>query len=74
MQGALEWLGILYTGSGVLASPHHDKLKTKPCGRRRSHGPAVAVLTGAKTSATMEEVGLPERSARLAGLERGSRK
>ena len=30
MQGALEWLGIPYTGSGVLASAlTMDKLKTK---------------------------------------------
>ncbi len=30
MQGALEWLGVPYTGSGVLASAlTMDKLKTK---------------------------------------------
>src|SRR6202040_3661778 len=47
MQGALEWLGIPYTGSGVLASaPTMDKPKTKPGAMGGGHGgPEYAVLT-----------------------------
>jgi len=38
MQGALEWLGIPYTGSGVLASAlTMDKLKTSLAGLQRRH-------------------------------------
>jgi D-alanine-D-alanine ligase len=62
MQGALEWLGIPYTGSGVLASAlTMDKLKTKRvvvgAGLR---APPYAVLTApADLPRALEEVGLP---------------
>jgi D-alanine-D-alanine ligase len=62
MQGALEWLGIPYTGSGVLASAlTMDKLKTK----RVVVGaglvaPAYSVLTSAEDlPRALQEVGLP---------------
>ena len=62
IQGALEWLGIPYTGSGVLASAlTMDKLKTK----RVAVGagivaPEYAVLAGtADLPAALSKVGLP---------------
>src|ERR1700722_16527002 len=62
MQGALEWLGIPYTGSGVLASAlTMDKLKTK----RVVVGaglvaPPYAVLTGLQDlPEALERIGLP---------------
>jgi D-alanine-D-alanine ligase len=62
MQGALEWLGIPYTGSGVLASAlTMDKLKTK----RVVVGagivaPRYTVLSGpSDLERALDEVGLP---------------
>jgi D-alanine-D-alanine ligase len=62
MQGALEWLGVPYTGSGVLASAlTMDKLKTK----RVVVGagllaPDYAVLTGiADLPRALSRIGLP---------------
>lgn len=62
MQGALEWLGMPYTGSGVLASAlTMDKLKTK----RVVVGagivaPEYAVLTSSKDLAgALTQIGLP---------------
>ncbi len=62
MQGALEWLGVPYTGSGVLASAlTMDKLKTK----RVVVGagllaPEYAVLTGAHDlPGALQRIGLP---------------
>jgi D-alanine-D-alanine ligase len=62
MQGALEWLGIPYTGSGVLASAlTMDKLKTK----RVAVGagilaPEYAVLASeADLAPALQSVGLP---------------
>src|SRR5258707_2610772 len=47
MQGILEWLGIPYTGSGVLASaPAMDKLRTQRTWQARKHAkPAWRDLT-----------------------------
>ena len=62
MQGALEWLGIPYTGSGVLASAlTMDKLKTKRVvvGAGLT-APPYAVLGGPEDlPRALEEVGLP---------------
>jgi D-alanine-D-alanine ligase len=62
MQGALEWLGIPYTGSGVLASAlTMDKLKTKRVvvGAGLT-APPYAVLNGPEDLArALEDVGLP---------------
>jgi D-alanine-D-alanine ligase len=62
MQGALEWLGIPYTGSGVLASAlTMDKLKTKRVvvGAGLT-APPYAVLAGPEDlPSALEEVGLP---------------
>jgi D-alanine-D-alanine ligase len=62
MQGALEWLGIPYTGSGVLASAlTMDKLKTKRVvvGAGLT-APPYTVLTGSgDLPRALEEVGLP---------------
>jgi D-alanine-D-alanine ligase len=50
MQGALEWLGVPYTGSGVLASAlTMDKLKTK----------RVVVSSPADLPRALGEIGLP---------------
>ena len=68
MQGALEWLGVPYTGSGVLASAlTMDKLKTKRVvvGAGQA-APAYAVLTGpADLPAALASIGLPLMSSRL---------
>ena len=62
MQGALEWLGIPYTGSGVLASAlTMDKLKTKRVvvGAGLT-APPYAVLGGPDDlPKALEQVGLP---------------
>jgi D-alanine-D-alanine ligase len=62
IQGALEWLGIPYTGSGVLASAlTMDKLKTKRVvvGAGQA-APEYAVLTGpADLPAALASLGLP---------------
>jgi D-alanine-D-alanine ligase len=62
IQGALEWLGVPYTGSGVLASAlTMDKLKTKRVvvGARLA-APAYTVLTSmADLPRALKEVGLP---------------
>jgi D-alanine-D-alanine ligase len=62
MQGALEWLGIPYTGSGVLASAlTMDKLKTKRVvvGAGLT-APPYTVLSGpGELPRALEEVGLP---------------
>lgn len=62
MQGALEWLGVPYTGSGVLASAlTMDKLKTKRVvvGAGQT-APEYAVLSGpADLPAALERIGLP---------------
>ena len=74
MQGALEWLGIPYTGSGVLASAlTMDKLKTKrvvvgaglaaPRVRR-------AVESGRSAARARRHRAADDGQARLAGLER----
>ncbi|MHB8474943.1 MAG: D-alanine--D-alanine ligase [Steroidobacteraceae bacterium] len=62
MQGALEWLGVPYTGSGVLASAlTMDKLKTKRVVVGAGYAaPHYAVLTSpADLPAALERVGLP---------------
>jgi D-alanine-D-alanine ligase len=62
MQGALEWLGVPYTGSGVLASAlTMDKLKTKRVVAGAGFtAPDYAVLTGAADLArALERIGLP---------------
>ncbi len=62
IQGALEWLGVPYTGSGVLASAlTMDKLKTKRVvvGAGLT-APAYTVLTSsADLGRALSEVGLP---------------
>ena len=62
MQGALEWLGIPYTGSGVLASAlTMDKLKTKRVvvGAGLA-APDYAVLSGpADLPRALADIGLP---------------
>jgi D-alanine-D-alanine ligase len=62
MQGALEWLGIPYTGSGVLASAlTMDKLKTKRVVVGAGYvAPEYAVLTGpADLPGALAALGLP---------------
>ncbi len=62
MQGALEWLGIPYTGSGVLASAlTMDKLKTKRVVMGGGYAaPEYAVLSGpADLSGALASIGLP---------------
>jgi D-alanine-D-alanine ligase len=62
MQGALEWLGIPYTGSGVLASAlTMDKLKTKRVVVGAGYAaPEYAVLsTPADLAGALASVGLP---------------
>src|SRR6202790_1583103 len=62
MQGALEWLGVPYTGSGVLASAlTMDKLKTKRVVVGAGYAaPDYAVLTSpADLPPALAHVGLP---------------
>jgi D-alanine-D-alanine ligase len=62
MQGALEWLGIPYTGSGVLASAlTMDKLKTKRVVVGAGYAaPEYAVLSSpADLKAALARIGLP---------------
>ena len=74
MQGALEWLGIPYTGSGVLASAlTMDKLKTKRvvvgAGYRRARL-CRAVEPGRSAARARAHRPADDGQARLAGLER----
>jgi D-alanine-D-alanine ligase len=62
MQGALEWLGIPYTGSGVLASAlTMDKLKTKRVVVGAGYAaPEYAVLSDPKDlDQALKRIGLP---------------
>jgi D-alanine-D-alanine ligase len=62
MQGALEWIGVPYTGSGVLASAlTMDKLKTKRVVVGAGYAaPEYAVLSKeADLPAALELIGLP---------------
>jgi D-alanine-D-alanine ligase len=62
MQGALEWLGIPYTGSGVLASAlTMDKLKTKRVVVGAGYvAPEYVVLSSpADLKPALERIGLP---------------
>jgi D-alanine-D-alanine ligase len=62
MQGALEWLGIPYTGSGVLASAlTMDKLKTKRVvvGAGIAAPPYAVLASAADLGGALDEVGLP---------------
>ena len=62
MQGALEWLGVPYTGSGVLASAlTMDKLKTKRVVVGAGFAaPEYAVLSNPKDLApALAQIGLP---------------
>jgi len=62
MQGALEWLGIPYTGSGVLASAlTMDKLKTKRVVVGAGYAaPEYAVLSSpADLPGALKSIGLP---------------
>src|SRR5258708_23830103 len=62
MQGALEWIGVPYTGNGGLASAlTMDKLKTKRVVVGAGYAaPEYAVLSGpADLSAALERIGLP---------------
>jgi D-alanine-D-alanine ligase len=62
MQGALEWLGVPYTGSGVLASAlTMDKLKTKRVVVGAGYSaPEYAVLSSpADLPAALDAIGLP---------------
>jgi D-alanine-D-alanine ligase len=62
MQGALEWLGVPYTGSGVLASAlTMDKLKTKRVVVGAGYAaPEYAVLSSpADLEAALARIGLP---------------
>jgi len=62
MQGALEWLGIPYTGSGVLASSlTMDKLKTKRVVVGAGYvAPEYVVLSSpADLAVALERIGLP---------------
>jgi D-alanine-D-alanine ligase len=62
MQGALEWLGVPYTGSGVLASAlTMDKLKTKRVVVGAGYAaPEYAVLSSpADLQAALKRIGLP---------------
>jgi D-alanine-D-alanine ligase len=62
MQGALEWLGVPYTGSGVLASAlTMDKLKTKRVVVGAGYtAPQYAVLSStADLEPALQRIGLP---------------
>ncbi len=62
MQGALDWLGVPYTGSGVLASAlTMDKLKTKRVVVGAGHAaPEYAVLSSpADLDRALQTIGLP---------------
>jgi D-alanine-D-alanine ligase len=62
MQGALEWLGVPYTGSGVLASAlTMDKLKTKRVVVGAGYAaPEYAVLSSpADLQPALDRIGLP---------------
>jgi D-alanine-D-alanine ligase len=62
MQGALEWLGVPYTGSGVLASAlTMDKLKTKRVVMGAGYlAPYYAVLSSAADlPGALQRIGLP---------------
>jgi D-alanine-D-alanine ligase len=62
MQGALEWLGIPYTGSGVLASAlTMDKLKTKRVvvGAGLTAPPYAVLSSREDLKRALEDVGLP---------------
>jgi len=62
MQGALDWLGVPYTGSGVLASAlTMDKLKTKRVVVGAGYAaPEYAVLSGPEDlDAALKRIGLP---------------
>ncbi|MGO9514528.1 MAG: D-alanine--D-alanine ligase [Steroidobacteraceae bacterium] len=62
MQGALEWLGVPYTGSGVLASAlTMDKIKTKRVVVGAGFAaPEYAILSGpADLPPALERIGLP---------------
>jgi D-alanine-D-alanine ligase len=62
MQGALEWLGIPYTGSGVLASAlTMDKLKTKRVvvGAGLTAPPYAVLTSVADLPRALDEIGLP---------------
>lgn len=62
MQGALEWLGVPYTGSGVLASAlTMDKLKTKRVVVGAGYAaPEYTVLSGpTDLPGALAEIGLP---------------
>ncbi|HEX3603145.1 MAG TPA: D-alanine--D-alanine ligase [Steroidobacteraceae bacterium] len=62
MQGALEWIGVPYTGSGVLASAlTMDKLKTKRVVVGAGYAaPEYAVLTSeADLQGALQRIGLP---------------
>jgi D-alanine-D-alanine ligase len=61
VQGALEWLGVPYTGSGVLGSAlTMDKLKTKRVVAAAGIAvPEYAVLTGAEDIPNAIALGLP---------------
>ena len=62
MQGALEWIGVPYTGSGVLASAlTMDKLKTKRVVVGAGYtAPDYAVLSSAADLApALKRIGLP---------------
>lgn len=62
MQGALEWLGIPYTGSGVLASAlTMDKLKTKRVvvGAGLAAPPYAVLASPRDLERALAEVGLP---------------
>lgn len=62
MQGALEWLGIPYTGSGVLASAlTMDKLKTKRVvvGAGLTAPPYAVLSSSADLPGALAQVGLP---------------
>ena len=64
LQGALEWLGLPYTGSGVLGSAvGMDKLRTK----------RVAQAAGVATPPWMELTAPPTSSARLPSSDCRSR-
>jgi D-alanine-D-alanine ligase len=62
MQGALDWIGVPYTGSGVLASAlTMDKLKTKRVVVGAGYAaPEYAVLSGeADLKSALQRIGLP---------------
>ena len=62
MQGALEWLGVPYSGSGVLACAlTMDKLKTKRVVVGAGYSaPEYAVLSGpADLAGALQRIGLP---------------